>query len=605
MIPVLYESTETTFASNGLGGLPDALSCRITEQRNGMYELEMVYPVTGLHYADLAIGRIIYAPHDDTKVREPFDIYRITKEINGKVTVNGRHISYRLAKIPVAPFDAGSCAAAMVGLEQNAAVASPFTFWTDKAVTAPFRVVAPQATRSLLAGSEGSILDVYGTGEYEFHNFEVKLHLHRGADAGIVIRYGKNLTDITDETDATESYTGVYPYWEKEGEYVELPEKVVYADVHDDRVIPFDTSEHFEDAPTEEELRTYAQNYIDGHSGKVSNSIKISFVQLWQTEEYKNVAALERVRLCDTVTVEHPILGISTKTQVVEVVYDALRERYESMTLNEATATMNDVIEAEIGTETQTLAQKSFVSSAIAAATLLIQGGLGGHVVVHNNEDGYPSEILIMDTDNIDSATNVIRMNMNGIAFSDHGYNPPPPYTYKTAWTIDGHFYADFIDTGSLTANIIKAGLLTDKLGKFMLNLETGEFSFNATGATVGGNAIATTPEVNGKLKTLSDALSSGVAANQTAINAIMQWITFDPQNGLRIGSDQTGYSVQIKDSEIGFYGGGTRMAYISNQMLFIQDIQVQKSLQFGISTPEWAFVPRANGNLSFRYIGA
>lgn len=603
MIPVLYESTETTFASNGLGGLPDALSCRVTEQRNGMYELEMVYPVAGLHYADLAIGRIIYAPHDDTKVREPFDVYRITKEINGKVTVNARHVSYRLAKIPVSPFSAGSCTAAMLGLEQHAAVASPFTFWTDKAVTAPFRVVAPQATRSLLAGSEGSILDVYGTGEYEFHNFEVKLHLHRGADTGIVIRYGKNLTDISDETDNADAFTGVYPYWQSEETLVELPEKVVYASVHDNRVVPFDTSDHFDAEPTEEELRTYAQAYIDSHAGRVSNSIKISFVQLWQTEEYKNVAALERVRLCDTVTVEHPVLGIFTKTQIVEVVYDALRERYESMTLNEATATMNDVIDTEIGVATQSLAQKSFVSSAIAAATLLIEGGLGGHVILNTNADGYPDEILIMDTDDRNTATNVIRMNMAGIGFSDNGYNPPGGF--KTAWTLDGHFVADWIDTGTLTANLMKVGVLTDQFGRFFLDLDTGEFRFNASGATVGGQDVATTPDVNEKLQTLSDALGSGVAANETAINEILQWITFDTQNGLRIGSDDTGYSVQIKDSEIGFYGGGTRMAYISNQMLFIEDIQVQKSLQFGIDNPEWAFVPRNNGNLSFRYIGA
>ena len=603
MIPILYEETETAFTSNGLGGLPDALYCRVTEQRNGIYELEMLYPVSGIHYADILLNRIIYAPHDDTKVREPFDIYRISKEINGKVLVNARHVSYRLAKIPVEPFTAGSCTAALLGLETHAAVTSPFTFWTDKAVTADFSVDVPTATRSLLAGQEGSILDVYGTGEYEFNKFVVKLHLHRGANNGVTIQYGKNLKTITDDTDGGDSYTGVYPYYYSDiYGLITLPEKVVYATPHDDRAIPFDTSDYFGDtAPTENELRTYAQNFIDAHAGKISNSIKISFVQLWQTEEFKSVASLQRVKLCDTVTVKHPILGISTTTQVVEVVYDALRERYDTMTLSEPTTTINDAISAEISIDTKTLAQKSFVSSAIATATLLIQGGLGGHVVINTDGSGYPSEILIMDTDDKNTAVNVIRMNMAGIGFSKTGYSG----TYDTAWTLDGHFVADWIDTGTLTANLMKVGVLTDQFGRFFLDLDSGEFRFNASGAQMNGTAVATSDEVAAARQLVADLQNGDVAANQTAINEILNWITFDVLNGLRIGSDDTGYSVQITNNEIGFFNGGTRMAYISNQMLFIGDVQVQKSLQFGISSPEWAFVPRTNGNLSFRYIGA
>ena len=47
---LLYPSTETEFQNNGLGALPDAISCTVTEERNGMYELEMQYPVSGSHY---------------------------------------------------------------------------------------------------------------------------------------------------------------------------------------------------------------------------------------------------------------------------------------------------------------------------------------------------------------------------------------------------------------------------------------------------------------------------------------------------------------------------------------------------------------------------
>lgn len=601
MIPILYDSTETAFTTNGLGGLPDTLSCLVTEERNGIFELEMQYPVTGLHYDLLQVGRILYVTHDDTKIRQPFDIYRISKVMNGTVTINARHISYRLAKIPVEPFSAGSCSAAFLGLEEHAVVPCPFTFWTDKSVAASFTVSVPATIRSLLGGTNGSILDTFGTGEYEWDMWNVKFHLHRGSDNGVTIRYGKNMTDLTDDLDNGSTYTGIYPYWYSDQDgLVTLPEKVVYADEHDDRVVVVDATQSITAKPTEAQLRAWAETYITSHAWKVSNSIKISFVQLWQTEEYKNVASLQRVKLCDTVTVIHPVLGVETKTNVVKVVYDAIRERYSSMTLSEPKTSLTDIIQEQIDMETESFAQKSFVSSAIAAATLLIQGGYGGHVVIGSNSDGWPEEILIMDTEDRNTAVNVIRMNMGGIGFSRSGYAGP----FETAWTLDGHFVADWIDTGTLTANLIKAGVLTDAYGRFFLDLATGEFRFNANAATVDGTAIATSEDISTTVSMI-DALRNGeVAANETAINEILQWITFDVQDGLQIGSDETGYSVRIKDSEIGFYNGAQRMAYLSNQKLFIEDVQIQKSLQFGISDPEWAFVPRVNGNLSFRYIG-
>ena len=605
MIPILYESTETAFTTNGLGGLPDTLSCLVTEERNGIFELEMQYPVTGLHYDLLEVGRILYVPHDDTKIRQPFDIYRISKVMNGTVTINARHISYRLAKIPVEPFSAGSCSAAFLGLEEHAVVTCPFTFWTDKSVAASFTVSVPATIRSLLGGTNGSILDTFGTGEYEWDMWNVKFHLHRGSDNGVTIRYGKNMTDLTDDTDNGSTYTGIYPYWYSDQDgLVTLPEKVVYADEHDDRVVVVDATQSITAKPTEAQLRAWAETYITSHAWKVSNSIKISFVQLWQTEEYKNVASLQRVKLCDTVTVIHPVLGVETKTNVVKVVYDAIRERYSSMTLSEPKTSLTDIIQDQINIDTESFAQKSFVSSAIAAATLLIQGGYGGHVVIGSNSDGWPEEILIMNTEDRTTAVNVIRMNMNGIGFSTNGYNGP----FTSAWTMDdagGHFVADFIDTGKLTANIIKLGTLTDKYGRFFLDLEEGVFRFNANAGTVDGTAIATATDIDSTVSMINALRDGDVAANEAHINEILQWITFDAQNGLQIGSDETGYSVRIKDSEIGFYNGTQRMAYISNKKLFIEDVQIQKSLQFGISSPEWAFVPRVNGNLSFRYIGA
>ena len=83
-----------------------------------------------------------------------------------------------------------------------------------------------------------------------------------------------------------------------------------------------------------------------------------------------------------------------------------------------------------------------------------ITGNRGGYLTARYDENGKPYEFLVMDTEDINSATNVIRLNQEGIGFSQNGYNGP----FGVAITIDGHIVADFIDTGILNAGMIQAG---------------------------------------------------------------------------------------------------------------------------------------------------
>ena len=113
MIPILYEGTETSFTTNGLGRLADAISCKVVEEINSVYELEMTYPVDGVHYEDIHENRIILAQPFDGGQTQPFLIYKVTKPINGIVTINAEHISYRLTGITVMPYTASSATAAI------------------------------------------------------------------------------------------------------------------------------------------------------------------------------------------------------------------------------------------------------------------------------------------------------------------------------------------------------------------------------------------------------------------------------------------------------------------------------------------------------------
>ena len=256
MKPILFSKTATTFETQGLGVLADATSCKVTEERNGTYELEMQYPITGQHYADIGDDCILYAIPSPYRGPQPFRIYRTSKPINGIVTINARHIRYDLAFIPLNPFTASNAPAAMAGLQSNAAIPSNFTFWTDKTTAANFAVSVPSATSSILGGQTGSILDVYG-GEYEFDDFTVKLYNQRGEDNGVTIRYGKNLTDLEQERNIYNVTTGIYPYWiSTDGAtLVTCDPKIVYTSGTYERqkIIPVDFSQDFQDAPTPEQ----------------------------------------------------------------------------------------------------------------------------------------------------------------------------------------------------------------------------------------------------------------------------------------------------------------------------------------------------------------
>ena len=143
-----------------------------------------------------------------------------------------------------------------------------------------------------------------------------------------------------------------------------------------------------------------------------------------------------------------------------------------------------------------------------------MSGASGGNVVIRRNAAGNPYEILIMDTDDITTAVNVLRLNMNGIAFSQSGYNGP----FTTAWTIDSHFVADFITAGTFNGNLIKAGIIQDAAGVNYWNMTTGEFqltpaakiktgtdSYVALSEYIGGIADEYVTELEGDLQAQID----------------------------------------------------------------------------------------------------
>lgn len=487
MIPVLYPPNTTDFCTFGIGTLTDTISCEVTEERNGLYECLLKYPIKGQHYSRISKECIVKAKPNDTSAPQAFRIYRVTKPLNGIVTVYGQHISYDLANIPVLPFSTESRSPQLI-LSQLLSGDTRFTGWTDYSDAKAFSVTQPKSVRACLGGTEGSMLSQWH-GEFEWDNFTVKFHSHRGRNTGVVIEYGKNLTALEQDEDNSDVYTALLPYavYTPEGSEnetvvtlseVTLP--IVTSEMVRSKTLILDFSDQFDGVITEDALRAKANSYIKANPlGTTIPTVKVSFESLWKQPEYS--ALLERVSLCDTVTIRHSLLGVSVTAMVIETVYDTLAERYKSISLGQSKSSMVTTIsevQSSVDKVESTVGRfPKLLQTAISKATGLITGQSGGYVVIHTaEENGQPYELLILDAPSIEDAVNVWRWNVGGLGFSHNGYNGP----YETAITADGQIVADFITSGSLVANIIKAGVIQSQDGSSYWDLESGEVVLRA-----------------------------------------------------------------------------------------------------------------------------
>lgn len=352
MIPIIYESSETSFASNGLGRLRDCLSCEVTEERNGIYECDFSYPVDGANFDLIQCGRIIGVTHDETGDVEPFDIVSYSKPISGVVTFHAVHISYRQRGIVAKGSNINSLSDAFAVLTSSAEPSNPFTYeadFTSSAYASAFDGT-PRSVRQFLGGIEGSILDAYG-GEYEFDRFRVILHQSRGQVRDFSIRYGVNLLDYKDDTDYSETYTSCVPYWHGNdngsdttviGSRVDLGGTAYNGQ---NICAAIDLSDKFEDKPTTAQLESLALSLMQSRQTQLpAQNISVDFVRIQDLEDFGGLGSLLQCNLCDSIKVEFPRYGMSGTYKIVKVVWDVLADKYQSMELGALSTSLAEAL---------------------------------------------------------------------------------------------------------------------------------------------------------------------------------------------------------------------------------------------------------------------
>ena len=366
MIPILYGADEQNFTSNGLGRLADAISCKATEERNGIYEVEMEYPVGGRHFGQLLLSNIIYCRASQDPKLQAFRIYDVTDAIDGVSTVRAQHISYQLTAIPVEPFVAEDPSEAVGYLMSKSVVTNPFTITTDILVGG-YSVETPESVRAIIGGIDGNMLENYQA-EVKWDMYDVYILSSRGENRGKVVRYGKDITDITQEQSIEDTVTGIYPYYsDSDGEYVDLTEKVLMASTASlypyPRIMPVDFTPSFASVPSENDLRTKAQEFLDNSSiGLPRVSIDVSYVD--------DTDISTPIYLCDTVQVIFEPLGISTLAKVSKLTWDVLLDRYDSATIGmEFEDVASTVEQVQKSTEQKALKQTQKAVEKSAAET--------------------------------------------------------------------------------------------------------------------------------------------------------------------------------------------------------------------------------------------
>lgn len=494
MTPILFSNLNTKIAF-----LKDSLRCEVTEERNGIYECVLEYPVAGRDFAEISAGRYIKVSPNSTADPQLFKIYSVSKPIMGTVTVNCEHVSYALSRYPIKSI-AKEKTTALVAMNRILSAANEHTEnaynfsaeYCDIDTVTNFGAGCCSA-RAALGGIDGSVLDCFG-GEYEFDNLKIKLHKARGKDNGITIRYGKNMTEMKLTMSVENSYTGLFPYVINDDQYVYLSEIVQHVENKtgiEERILFMDFSSYFENEEEKNEtnLRKHVTEYLSNNDiNAVDGSMTVSMIDLSKTAHARLVPSLETVSLCDTVRVINSLMNVTVSMKVIKTVYDSLGEKYVSLELGTPRADFADVIKQTQRTANEALRKASAAPDTSALEqkfqdelddmTKKITGASGGHVVLNPSKN--PQELLLLcDSDKLETVQKLYRWNSAGLSYSPNGYKGP----YTAAFLgDDGKLIINNVTARSISASLIKAGVITSEDASMLIDLDNGKITTNKDG---------------------------------------------------------------------------------------------------------------------------
>lgn len=484
---IIFDRTEKNFNTRGLGIIKNALTCNVEEMKNGAYEAYLEVYLYDNKASLLKEENILYC--STPSGYQAFRIYRAYKnEKENLLQVYACHIFYDnednfIEDTNIVNKDGFG---AINQLFSKTVEPHNFTVLSDVPSIANSRIVRKSPIAALMDSSEdNSLINRWG-GELVRDNWTIKLLTKYGTDRGVNIKYGKNLKGLTVDTNMKGIATKIMPQGfdglfipEK---YVESPLINNYEHVKVQKYefpsikAQVDGEELKEGELTKEEayeaLRNAVKDLYDKEKVDVPKAtLKVNFIELSKMEQYKEYAVLERIYPFDTITIKHSLLNMNIKVDMNYYKWDSLRDKYISI---ECGSTISNFVQNAITVEKVKEQMTSALAEAKATATSLINNGLGGYTLKTRDE------FLIMDTDNINTARKIWRWNINGLGYSNTGYNG----TFGLAMTMDGAIVADFITAGNINASLIKTGVISSNDGRVTIDINGND------GITISGGAL-------------------------------------------------------------------------------------------------------------------
>ena len=292
-----------------------------------------------------------------------------------------------------------------------------------------------------------------------------------------IIKLGKNLLDFSSNIDSSEIATAIIPLGAKleESDVEGLEKRLTIESVNGgkDYVYSQEAVDSFgwiysvvtwDDVSTASSLKSKAEKYLS--EIQFENMV----IEAKAVDLHLDNSEIERFKLSDEIRVVSKPHGLDKYFRLTKMTINLNNPESNTITLGkEEKATLSEKTNkenTEIKNAINEFSPSTVLNAAIENATQLIKNSMNGYITTATNEDGTPTELLIMDTPDKETATKVWRWNINGLGYSSTGYNG----NYEAAITMDGSIVADRITTGTMSADRIKGGMLilggdNDKLG--------------------------------------------------------------------------------------------------------------------------------------------
>lgn len=454
----VFSASDKNYTSNG----DIVLQCtkaKVHKQLNGDFYIDIEAPLTYVDY--LVSNNIIVAPTPQGE--QAFRISNIDKTQN-KIKFKAYHVFYDTKNylIQDSRVENRDCNYALDHFNSNTDTTSPFTTLSN--ITG---LNTLYCVRTSLYEAIQGVLSRWG-GYLVRDNWNIKIMYSIGQDNGVVIRYQKNLKEITASYNWNNVCTKILPVG-KDGLMLnsldETQDIYIISDTQYEipytKTISFNQDSVLEEDFTDddgnlneqaykeallEDLRTQAENYLN------ENSIpQVNYTLNANVEKLSDVG--------DTIEVIDERLNIDLLTNVISYEYDCLLDQYTQLQFGNFTQTLNNLM-STINKNTNTAILENtnnltlVLNQELQNAQEKIWNALGSSYVIYEGD-----KILIVDTLPKEQATNVIMINNGGIAFSNSGING----NFTSAWTIDNVLNMEAINVINLTADLIKGGTL--KLG--------------------------------------------------------------------------------------------------------------------------------------------